>query len=788
MNKGERIVENAELIAKAEFGKLLINLDKRQLHYAVSRAVTAEIQNNWCVANEKKQKNRRAFYFSAEFLMGKMIYNNLLCLGVQREIENALSKRKILYSVFEDIPDSALGNGGLGRLAACYLDSAATVGLPLDGYGIRYKYGLFKQKIKNGFQEETADDWGADFDPWSVRKDGESVTVKFRNFSVTAVPYDMPIIGYKSKAVGTLRLWQSEPETEFCFEKFNNGDYSGAVKEKTKAENISAVLYPNDEKTEGKLLRLEQQYFFCSASLQDILRRYEKDGDRELTDLADYVTVQLNDTHPVISIPELIRLLMLRGLSFNRAFDTAKEVFNYTNHTILPEALEKWDIKLMRKILPETVSIIKKIDRKFKKEAAQKDLPDQVAEEMAIINGDTVNMAYLACYCSKHINGVAKIHTDILKSTVLKNWYNIYPERFLNVTNGITQRRFLALCNPQLSALITELSGSDKWITKLPLLKDLERFADDREILDRFYEIKQNNKTRLKDYILRKENILINENTVFDIQIKRLHEYKRQLLNILTVLELYYRIKEGSLPDFAPTTFIFGAKSAPGYRRAKAIIKLINSVAELIEKDDAVNQILKVVFVSDYNVSYAEKIIAAADVSEQISTAGTEASGTGNMKLMLNGAVTLGTLDGANVEIVKSAGEDNNYIFGARVDELEEIKEKYDPNDIYNSNTSVKRCLDSLIDGTLPDGGTGYFRELYDSILKGESWHRPDNYFLLLDFEDYLNTRIRLNNDYKNKYLFLKKCWINMCNAGEFSADRAVRQYAKEIWDVKKIK
>ena len=592
------------------------------------------------------------------------------------------------------------------------------------------------------------------------------------------MPYDMPIIGYGGKHISNLRLWQAEPIEQFDFTLFDSGKYEKCVTDKNRAEDISRVLYPNDNTLYGKLLRLRQQYFFCSASLQDIIKKF-KLKHTDFAEFPEFITIQLNDTHPVISIPELIRLLSLEGVGFDSALEIAKGVFNYTNHTVLPEALEKWDMKFIKKISPEIAAIITKINAKFKKE-----LKGENAELLILQNGQ-VNMAYLACYCSKFINGVAEIHTEILKRDVLNGFYKLYPKKFQNKTNGITQRRWLALCNTELSKLITELLGSKRWITNLNELKKLEKYADDTEILQKFIAIKQNNKQRLADFISKKEGITLNTDTIFDSQIKRLHEYKRQFLNILCILELYFEIKEGTLKDFTPTTFIFGAKSAPGYARAKGIIKLCNEVAKLIESDEKVSKYIKVIFVSDYNVSYAEKIIAATDVSEQISTAGTEASGTGNMKLMLNGAVTLGTYDGANIEIVKEAGEENNYIFGARVEDIEKIKETYNPKEYYQKDKRIKRCLDALIDGTLSDGDTGIFKELYDAILEGASWHKPDHYYLLLDFADFLETKIKLNRDYTDRFTFAKKQWLNMCNAGKFSSDRTIKEYAKEIWKIK---
>ena len=767
-----------EILAKSNYNKEVEELTSEQLHTCVSRAVMANISDTVEKSQKSHAEKRRAYYFSAEFLVGRAIYNNLLCTGMSEQTEKVLKINGKSISDFEEIEDAALGNGGLGRLAACFLDSGATLGLPLDGYGIRYRFGLFKQYFEDGFQKETLDDWTKYGDPWSVRNDSDTVIVEFGDYKVKAVPYDMPIIGYGAKHISNLRLWQAEPLSQFDFSLFDGGEYSKCVSQKNKAEDISRVLYPNDNTPYGKLLRLRQQYFFCSASLQDIIKNF-KLNHTDFSEFADFVTIQLNDTHPVISIPELIRLLETQGVEFKTALEIAKKVFNYTNHTVLPEALEKWDMKCIRKICPQVAAIITKINAEFKKE-----LKGQYSELLIIQNG-TVNMAYLACYCSRYINGVAEIHTEILKRDVLNGFYNLYPQKFQNKTNGITQRRWLALCNPELSALITELLGSKRWITDLTQLKKLEKYADDTEILQRFIAIKQENKQKLADFVYKKEGVRLNTDTVFDSQIKRLHEYKRQLLNILCILELYFEIKEGTIKDFTPTTFIFGAKSAPGYARAKGIIKLCNEVAKLVEKDEKVNKYIKVLFVSDYNVSYAEKIIAATDVSEQISTAGTEASGTGNMKLMLNGAVTLGTYDGANIEIVKEAGQENNYIFGARVEDIEKIKETYNPKEIYNSDKRIKRCLDALIDGTLSDGGTGIFRELYNAILEGASWHKPDHYYLLLDFADFLETKIKLNKDYRDRFEFAKKQWLNMCNAGKFSSDRTIKEYAKDIWKIK---
>ena len=611
----------------------------------------------------------------------------------------------------------------------------------------------------------------------------------FADQTIVAVPYDMPIIGYNTDNIGTLRLWQAEAEKPFDFNLFNEQQYDKSVSAANRAEDISRVLYPNDSTDAGKILRLKQQYFFCSASLQDIIRKYKKTYGNDFSHFAEMNAIQLNDTHPVISIPELIRLLTDgENLPFEQALDICKKVFAYTNHTILAEALEKWSQHLMIATIPRVYDIIVKVDEALGRELASKGVPGDKAQTMRIIQHETVHMAYMAIFASSYVNGVARLHTEILKNDALKDWYAVYPERFQNKTNGITQRRWLALCNPELSDLLTELLGNESWKTDLSQLKKLEKFVSDDAIMERVAQIKMDNHKRLADYIWKKDRIRIDPNTCFDIQIKRLHEYKRQFLNILAILEIYYEIKEGSLTDFTPTTFIFGAKSAPGYKRAKGIIKLINEVARVIDSDPTVRDLLKVVFVSNYNVSYAEKLVAAADISEQISTAGKEASGTGNMKLMANGAVTMGTYDGANIEIFEEAGEENNYRFGATVDEIRDVAERYNPNWTYHHDRRVKRILDALIDGTLHDGGSGIFRELHDSIVYGSAWHRPDQYFLLLDLDRYLEARKRASQDYKDRLGFARKCWMNICNSGKFSSDRTIAEYAKDIWHIEKVK
>ena len=756
----------------------------QQIHNALGDTVTEIFSDRWNKSCEEHLSKRRAAYLSMEFLVGRAVYNNLLVLGIYDEVNEIFGELGIDLADLEVIEDAALGNGGLGRLAACFLDSAATLSLPLDGYGIRYKYGLFKQSISDGFQKEDIDDWTKYGDPWSKRCDDDTVIINYNGQTVKAVPYDMPIFGCKTENVGTLRLWQAEPVKEFDFDTFNRQEYLEASKEKIYAEDISRVLYPNDDTNEGKKLRLKQQYFFSSASLTDIIRKH-KARYGTLDNLADYISIQLNDTHPVISIPELIRQLVdNEGYTFDKALDMAKKIFNYTNHTVMQEALEKWWIGLVEEVLPRIYEIIIQINEELIAEMYAGGVERDKINRIKIIKGELIHMADMACYASSHINGVAEIHTQILKDTVLADWYSLNPEKFRNETNGITQRRWLALCNRELSALITELLGNDKWITDLSDLKNLEKYADDENIINRFAAIKADKKKQLADFIKIHDGIEVNPQSVYDIQIKRLHEYKRQLLNAFSILWIYYGIKDGSIKNFKPTTFICGAKSAPGYRRAKAIIKYINEIGRIVSSDPETRDLIKVVFVQNYNVSYAEKLVAAADISEQISTAGTEASGTGNMKLMLNGAVTLGTYDGANIEIVQEAGEDNNYIFGARVEELEKIVPDYDSRKVFAENKMIKKVVSSLIDGTVSDGGSGDFRELYSALLDGASWHAPDHYYLLGDIQSYVDRKLECISDYGST-AFARKQWLNMCNAGKFSSDRTIADYAENIWNIK---
>lgn len=777
MDKGFK--SNVNLILELDYGKSINEANAVELYNAVSKAALRTLSKDWGLNSDKK----KVCYLSMEFLIGRMIYNNLYNMGLLGQFIELMSENNIDIRIFEEIEDAALGNGGLGRLAACFLDSGATLGITLNGYGIRYKYGLFKQKFEDGFQKELPDDWQSFGDPWSVRREEERVQVDFNDQSIYAVPYDMPMIGYGGKTINTLRLWQAEPTEPFNFEDFNNQQYDKASKNRNEAEAISSLLYPNDSTDEGKKLRIKQEYFFTSASLQDVIRRYKEKHGTGFGNFSKEYVFQLNDTHPVLAIPEFIRLLVENeGISFTKAFRIAKEVFAYTNHTIMTEALEKWSISLIKSVIPNVYEYIVLLNKELIKELEALHIVSyEEQKKYLIIDEDTVHMARIAIFVCRSINGVAKIHTEILKNNALKEWYQIYPERFNNKTNGISQRRWLALANMELAGFITDKMGSS-WITDLDSLKNLEKFASDQAVIKQFAEIKQIKKRQLADYIYKHEGVKINPDFLFDIQIKRLHEYKRQLLNAFSILDIYFGLKDGRIKDFYPTVFIFGAKAAPGYYRAKGIIKYLNEIARMIAADQEVNDKLQVVFVTNYNVSYAEKLIPAADVSEQISTAGTEASGTGNMKLMLNGAVTLGTYDGANIEIVEQAGLDNNYIFGAKVEDIEKIKDTYNPVQLYNENPRIKRVVDTLIDNTFDDNGTGMFKELYDSILKGASWHKPDQYYLLLDFIPYCEAKLKVNQDYKDQLSFRRKCFINTANAGKFSSDRTIRDYVNEIW------
>ena len=765
------ILNNTEALLKLKHDETLTSTTPQRLHDCLGQAVMMAVNKNWTQSKKAREGHRKAYYFSAEYLMGRLVYSNLFNMGILEPIRKAFAEKGVDLAELEDIEDAALGNGGLGRLAACFLDSAVTKGIPLSGYGLRYRFGLFKQSFdENGNQKEAADDWTRYGDPWSYRREKHAVKVSFADQTVIAVPYDMPILGYGTDNIGTLRLWQCEPEQELDFDAFNAQDYEKALLEKNKAEDITRVLYPNDSTREGKELRIKQQYVLSSASLQDILRVYRTTHGKDLVHLHEAAAIQLNDTHPALSIPELIRLLMAEGLDFESATQVAGKTFAYTNHTVMAEALEKWDLDLLAGVVPEIVEILKKLDERCRSEHPQ----------LSLIRDNQIHMADLSVYLSTAVNGVAEIHTEILKRDVFQDWYAVYPEKFQNKTNGITPRRWLGLCNPELTKLL-EQYVSPGFLTQLDWLQVLKPVIDD-QIVREFNQVKDTKKHQLVQVLLQKEGVVVDPSFVFDVQIKRLHEYKRQLLNGFSILDIYYGLKDGTITDFTPTLFLFGAKSAPGYQRAKAIIRYLNQIAKLINNDPEVAGKMQVVFVQNYNCSYAEHIIPAADISEQISPAGTEASGTGNMKLMLNGAVTLGTLDGANVEIVQQAGAENNYIFGATVEELEAIRDTYNPMALYEANPRLRRVVDSLIDGTVPTDDE--FRELHDSLLKGASWHKADHYYLLKDFDSYQEARLRANRDYRDRLAFGKKCLLNVASAGKFSSDRTIRQYAQEIWHV----
>ncbi len=744
----------------------------QELHEALGQAVMMAISDDWSHSKKTRMPNRKAYYISAEYLIGRLVYSNLFNLGILDEMKELFAEHGVDLAILEDIEDDALGNGGLGRLAACFLDSAASTDIPLSGYGLRYKFGLFKQSFDaDGSQVENADDWTKFGDPWSFRRYNHTVKVKFPDHTVLAVPYDVPVIGYGTENVGTLRLWQCEAEEELDFNAFNNQDYLRALDAKNKAEDITRVLYPNDSTWEGKRLRIKQQYVLSSASLQDMLRTFKIAHGDDLSRFAEFYAVQLNDTHPAMSIPELIRLLMAEGMSFDDAFNVAQKTFSYTNHTVMGEALEKWPLDLMRSVVPEIVDIICRIDQKLKWEHPG----------LFIVKDNTAHMANLSIYVGSYINGVAEIHTQILKDDCFKDWYYAFPERFQNTTNGITPRRWLGLCNPELTAMLREKVGGD-FLKNLDLIGELKNQIYDETIVE-FNDIKHLKKEQLCAVIAKHEGVTLNPDFIFDVQVKRLHEYKRQLMNILSIVDIYFRLKEGRLPDFHPTVYLFGAKSAPGYARAKAIIRYINRVAKMINNDPAVADKLKVVFVQNYNCSYAEHIIPAADISEQISPAGTEASGTGNMKLMLNGAVTLGTLDGANVEIAQEAGRENEYIFGHTVDEINAAKPTYHARSIYDSNADLRRAINTLVDGTVPTDDAQ--KELFHSLLDGTDWHQADHYFLLLDYASYFDTKLQANRDYADRIAFGRKCLMNVASAAKFSSDRTIRQYAEEIWHIK---
>ena len=750
----------------------------------LSAAIIDRIADRWHATERTYAVGRMEHYFSAEFLMGRALLNNLSNLGMVDEAREALAALgKDLSVVLEEEPDAALGNGGLGRLAACFLDSCATLDLPVAGYGILYRYGLFKQLFDNGFQTEHPDPWMEEGYPFVIRREEEQRIVRYADLTVRAIPYDMPITGYGTQNVNTLRLWKAEPMEEFDYDAFNSQRFTDAIVDRERTMDISRVLYPNDTTFEGKVLRVRQQYFFCSASLQAIVDNYVAEHGSDLRGFAEYNAIQLNDTHPVLAIPELMRILMdEHGLGWEDAWDVVSRTFAYTNHTVLAEALETWDIHIFDRLFPRISEIVREIDRRFRIDMSERGVDGATIDYMAPVAGNTVRMAWIACYASYSINGVAALHTEIIKRETLKEWYAIWPERFNNKTNGVTPRRWLKQCNPRLATLLDDVTGSDRWVTDLDVLSEYTG-AGNSELYARLAQIKHANKVDFAAWIKDREGVEIDPDAIYDVQIKRLHEYKRQLLNAFYVLDLYFRIKDNPALDVPKRVFIFGAKAAPGYIRAKAIIKLINTIADLVNNDPDINGRIKVVFVHNYNVSPAEHIIPAADISEQISMAGKEASGTSNMKFMMNGALTLGTLDGANVEILEAVGEENAYIFGATDDELPELRRHYDPRWHYENVPGLKRVIDALTDGTLDDSNSGWFHDLRWSLL--ESGYEPaDVYYVLGDFASYRETKDRMAQDYRDQEAWSRKAWINITRSGRFSSDRTISDYAREVWHI----
>lgn len=786
----EKFIQSVKDAAKMKYAKPFDQTFEYEKFNAVSMTLMEMLSEDWTKTTEAYAQKKQASYLSAEYLMGRALGNNLISLGLYGEVQEALNELGVsLNAVEEAEEDAGLGNGGLGRLAACFMDSAAAEELPLTGYGIRYDFGIFKQKFVDGQQVEAVDNWLKYGDPWSVRRIEDTVMIEFADETIKAVPYDTPIVGYNTNNINTLRLWKAESLEAFDFKLFNDQAYDESVVKKNSAEDISRVLYPNDSEQAGKILRLKQQYFFVSASLQDMIKKFKNNGHTDFNIFPDYYAVQLNDTHPAVAIPEMMRLLMdQEGLTWDQAWQIVTRTFAYTNHTILAEALEQWWNGFYMELLPRIYEILVKIDEQFVSELKAKHYDEALIESMRVISNDMIKMAWLSIYGCYAVNGVAYLHTELLKHEELNDWYQLYPHKFQNKTNGITQRRWMALANKELSAYVTELLGSDAWIGDLKQIKALEKYADDDAVLEKFMAIKREKKVQLAEYIKAHEGVEVDPDSLFDIQVKRLHEYKRQLLNAFHILDLYHRIKADPSIDIVKRTFIFGAKAAPGYIRAKSIIKFINDIADLVNNDEDVAGRIKVVFVQNYRVSYGERIFSAADLSEQISTAGKEASGTGNMKFMLNGTPTIGTLDGANVEIVEEAGEENNFIFGLTVDEINERKASYDPKKPYMTVSGLKEVVDALIDITFDYTGDEDMQELYTSLMKGASWHTADNYFVLEDFDAYRKKQMDVDAAFRDKKAWARKCWMNMCHASKFSSDRTIVEYAKDIWQIEKNK
>ncbi len=771
---------------KAEYARQPESASAFEFWTALSRTVVELLAERWEHSTTQYSQVRQAHYFSAEFLEGRSLVNNLVNLNLYEPVREAVTALGFdLTTLEEQENDAALGNGGLGRLAACFLDSCATLDLPVTGYGILYRYGLFRQDIDRGFQKEYPDVWMEKGYPFVVRRNEEKVLIHYQDMDVYAVPYDMPITGFGTDNVNTLRLWRAEPAEEFDFNLFNSQRFDDAVLARNRVNDIFRVLYPNDTSYDGKVLRVRQQYFFVSASLQSILREHKKVHGDDLHNFAKYHSVQLNDTHPVVGIPELMRLLIdENGLSWDDAWSITTQTFAYTNHTVMAEALEKWDISIFQFLFPRILEIVSQIDAKFRSELSARGIQHDRINYLAPMGDGKIRMAWLAVFGAFSVNGVAALHTNILKADTLRDFFELWPEKFSNKTNGVTPRRWLRTCNPELAQLLTELNGDESWVTHLDRLASLEKYTQDESVMRRFLQIKRQSKVRLAEYVARLEGVEIDPDSIFDVQIKRLHEYKRQLLNALDVLDTYFQLKDNPSLDIVPRTYIFAAKAAPGYFKAKATIKFINEIARLINKDPDVNKKIKVVFMRNYNVSRAEVIFPASDLSEQISTVGLEASGTGNMKFMMNGALTIGTYDGANIEIADSVGPDNCFIFGQKVEEFYAAKNYYNPQWQYNNVPGLKRVLDTLIDGTFNDEGTGMFQDLYNGLVYGSNWQPADPFYVLGDFEDYRRARKATDLAYRDALNWARKCWVNIVRSGHFSSDRTIREYAGEIWKV----
>jgi starch phosphorylase len=804
----KKVVSNC----KSLYRKNIDEADKQQVFQSVAYAVKDLIIDKWIATHKTydKEDPKIVYYMSMEFLMGRALGNNMINLTKYNEIKEALEELGLDINVIEDQePDAALGNGGLGRLAACFLDSLATLEYPAYGCGIRYKYGMFKQEIKDGYQVEVPDNWLKDGNPFEIKRSEYRYEVKFGGYvrsyrdeatgrdifvqedyrSVIAVPYDLPVIGYGNNTVNSLRIWDAEPVNTFNLSSFDKGDYQKAIEEENLAKNIVEVLYPNDNHYAGKELRLKQQYFFVSASVQRAVERYKKMHNGDVKKLYEKVTFQLNDTHPTVAVAELMRVLMdENGLEWDEAWEVTTKTVAYTNHTIMAEALEKWPIELFSRLLPRIYQIVEEINRRFVEDIKAKYPGDQEkVRKMAVIYDGQVKMANLAICAGYSVNGVARLHTEILEKQELKDFYEMMPEKFNNKTNGITQRRFLLHANPLLADWITDKIG-DGWVTDLKQLEKMLVYVNDEKARQEFMQIKHKNKVRLAKYIKEHNGIDVNPDSIFDVQVKRLHEYKRQLLNILHVMYLYNEIKKNPDMDIVPRTFIFGAKAAAGYKIAKQTIKLINNVADVINNDESINGKIKVVFIENYRVSNAEIIFAAADVSEQISTASKEASGTGNMKFMLNGAITLGTMDGANVEIVQEVGEENAVIFGLRSDEVIRYENEggYDPMEIFNNDQDIREVLMELINGKYSKEDPEMFRDIYNSLLNSQEGRRADTYFILKDFRSYAEAQAKIDKRYRDETGWAKTVMINSFKAGKFSSDRTIEEYATEIWKLTK--